>query len=239
MNEKKKKNEGRFICVVDIDKSPTARQAYFFLKGLGSLRQDIIIDMVQNVLGDDLNKDLEHMTRGELMSLYYGKKASEKDLGQGVQMVTPAQSVQAMPAMQMLVPTPQQQTVIQMPPAMMTADAATIQKIQEDLMPTNPVNTASGQNIKDDIHEEQGLQPEQQLPTQDESTSALRSAPAKSTGFSRTKQIHSFKDDPIFETEEEVEDISVDADESDDDDLLEDDASSVVTEMINNGFADI
>lgn len=62
--------KGRFSCYIDLSKSKKTAQAYFFLKGLGNLRQDIIIDMVLRTLGDDISLDFEHMSRAEILSVY-------------------------------------------------------------------------------------------------------------------------------------------------------------------------
>ena len=61
--------KGRFSCYMDLTKKRSA-QAYFFLKGLGNLRQDIIIDMVLRTLGDDISMDFEHMSRAEILAVY-------------------------------------------------------------------------------------------------------------------------------------------------------------------------
>lgn len=75
--------KGRFSCYIDLSKPGKAAQAYYFLKGLGNLRQDILIDMVLRTLGEDINLDLEHMSRAELLALYnknvYGKGAFFKE----------------------------------------------------------------------------------------------------------------------------------------------------------------
>lgn len=213
MSEKKAKTQERFICCVDTSKSPTARQAYFFLKGLGSLRQDIIIDMVQRTLGEDLNLDLEHMTRGELMALY-NKNVYTKQILMQTQTVPQPAAMTASPA-------PAQQMPIQ------NAAPAPVTKTKEPMVEDigceeererepvqEPADTEKKQDVSDlyDRHSEQ---------------------PDRPTGFSRAKQPQSYNDDPIFEQEpEDVEDLV-------DDDLSDVEPSQELTDIINAGFSDI
>lgn len=71
--------KGRFSCYIDLSKSEKTAQAYYFLKSLGNLRQDIIIDMVLRTLGDDIFLDFEHMSRAEAMAVYNENVYAKKD----------------------------------------------------------------------------------------------------------------------------------------------------------------
>lgn len=213
MSEKKAKTQERFICCVDTSKSPTARQAYFFLKGLGSLRQDIIIDMVQRTLGEDLNLDLEHMTRGELMALYNKNVYTKQILMQTQTVPQPAATAAS--------PTPvQQMPMSDTTPAPVTK---TKEPMAEDIeceeeREREPVQESAHTEEKQDVSGLYDGRPEQQ---------------DRPTGFSRAKQPQSYNDDPIFEQEpEDVEDLV-------DDDLSDVNSSQGLTDMINAGFPDI
>ena len=221
MSEKKTKTEGRFLCVVDINKSPTARQAYYFLKGLGGCRQDIIIDMVQRTLGDDLNLDLEHMTRGELMSLY-NTNVYVKPLV--AQMVTPQ--------------APQTPVYPSPVPAQTANDAYAAAKDTEVLSQTgNEEGSLSKQDVRPAPNAVATVSEE--IP--DAPGAAEQKDQEKPTGFSRAKASRSYDDEPIFQEEADEPEESEDVEEIDDlDDGFseKDDVSSLLTNVINAGFAD-
>ena len=214
MSEKKTKTEGRFLCVVDINKSPTARQAYYFLKGLGGYRQDIIIDMVQRTLGDDLNLDLEHMTRGELMALYNTNVYTKPQVAQMVTLA-PQTSFYSSPV-----------------PVQTASDAYAAAKGTEVLSQTgNEEGSLSKQDVRPMPNAAATVSEE--IP--DAPGAAEQKDQEKPTGFSRAKASKSYDDDQIFQEEaEDVEEI----DDLDDVFSEKDDVSSLLTNVINAGFAD-
>lgn len=205
-------NQGRFSCYIKIGESYKARQAFYFLKGLNNLRTDIIVDMVLRTLGDDINLDLVHMSRGELMSLYnkhvYGMGNST---GQQV-MQTPQGNA-----------------------SMAAGDEQTVSVMHKGAeMPEKAISTRSDQNSqKDHLVTESGL------PVENGTASCTTSAKVQVPKTKNSQNKGAKVSDPK-EPQDEVDQIDIPLDEAElpeDEDF--DTNTQTITSLIGDSFLDI
>lgn len=223
--------KGRFSCYIDLSKSKKTAQAYFFLKGLGNLRQDIIIDMVLRTLGDDISLDFEHMSRAEILSVYnknvYTKAATMPYAEIG--------STSTLPSFDVAVSMPKEEArnlrkeneEPEMPASYRYKEE------QEDQTDSNQIpDTPKRAETAIEIESEKPFQLESEKP-QSDSRVGLRqvsvqrrqpqTAPSTFEGFSSTNESGS----DGFDTGE---------DNSDDLDNIPDDNSAFITDMIQDNF---
>lgn len=223
--------KGRFSCYIDLSKSKKTAQAYFFLKGLGNLRQDIIIDMVLRTLGDDISLDFEHMSRAEILSVYnknvYTKAAAMPYAETG--------SISALPSFDVAASVPKEEA---RSPRKENEESEMpapyrYQEEQEDQTNSNKMpDTPKRVETATEIEREKPFQLEDEKP-QSDSRVGLRQV---SVQRRQPQTVPSAFEDFSSTNESGSDGFDTGEDNSDDLDNIPDDNSAFITDMIQDNF---
>lgn len=226
--------KGRFSCYIDLSKSKKTAQAYFFLKGLGNLRQDIIIDMVLRTLGDDISLDFEHMSRAEILSVYnknvYTKAAAMPYAEKGSTSALPSFDVAAsVPKEEARSPRKEnEESEMQAP--------YRYQEAQEDQTDSKKVpDTPERAETVTEIESEKPFQLEDEKPQSDPRVGLRQVSVQRRQPQTVPNAFENFSS-----TSESVsDDDDAGEDNSDDLDDIPDDNSAFITDMIQDSFQEI
>lgn len=226
--------KGRFSCYIDLSKSKKTAQAYFFLKGLGNLRQDIIIDMVLRTLGDDISLDFEHMSRAEILSVYnknvYTKAAAMPYAEIGSTSALPSFDVAASVPKEEARSPRKENEESEMPAPYR------YQEEQEDQTDSNKIpDTPERAETVTEIESEKPFQLEDEKPQSDPRVGLRQVSVQRRQPQTAPSAFENFSS-----TSESVSDDSdTGEDNSDDLDDIPDDNSAFITDMIQDSFQEI